>query len=395
MMHFNPLSKTERADWRELMTAADPVRLAVVAILFLFSALVLPLSHVNTVSALYLLCAAAFYYALTRSVSALFPVAIPVMLLYGLTAFTAKNPLALPAAFVAVLFGAVCGAFLIANLRGWKRWLASITLPLLAYAAALLVTRDPFLSLLVLIPAVLASVLAYCLLICKPLTPTVLLVAATVLLVAVAAWMIWLWRTGWPDANPLVDLADRLREGLLSYYERMLALYEAEGMPIDISVDDLRHEIAAIGNILPGGTLALCLVFAFGMWRILLRLLATFKTLPHIPVRLSGLTVSAVAAALFILSYFVAIVSGGEGSSLTSAICLNIALALEPPLILVGFSSLIGKGQARSCLSLLLVLGLFLLFMSSPASGLAIAAFVGAFHILLAKFLPSRNKGES
>ncbi len=393
-MHFALLNKAERADWREMLNVADPAHLALAAVLFFFSAIALPLSHVPAVSGLYLVGGVIFYYALTRSFASLIPVAIPAVLLYGFTALTAANPMALPAAYAAVLLGSVSGAFVIVNSRKLSRALPLAALPVIAYLLSFFITRNAVLSLTCLVPMALASVLAYCLLTCRPHTPSVVLLTVAIAVIAVGAWLIALVANGWPDTNPLTDLASTLHDGLLSYYESAIALYEEQGLALDISLDDLDRELTALGNLLPGLFAALCTVLAFGIWRIFLRLLTAWHTLPRVPARLAGVTVSVVTAALFVLAYVVALIAGAEESTLASSAALNVAMMLEPPLVLVGVSSLAGQGKQRSCLSLLLLLGLFALMASYPSAGLALTAFVGAFSILLAKFLPPRDKGE-
>ena len=76
----------------------------------------------------------------------------------------------------------------------------------------------------------------------------------------------------------------------------------------------------------------------------------------------------------------------------------DMAIALAPGLAMIGFISLL-QG-ARSCLSLLLAIGVGILTIRNPISGLAVAATIGAMQTLLARFLPhpdthndNHNKG--
>ena len=197
-----------------------------------------------------------------------------------------------------------------------------------------------------------------------------------------------------------------MREGIRLYFENVTALYESTaaaagstaslyGAMLDIptlSERALREYAAALANLLPGMLTALALTAAYGMWRILLRTLHTAKTVPQIPARLATLTVSPIGAGVFIATYVFYLLSG---DTLFGLICFNVALVITPALSLVGFLSLVTPGKARSCLSLLLAIGIVFLLMQNLVLGLSLSAFVGAFHTLLSRFMPPYNKGES
>lgn len=394
-MHFAPLTKTQRADWREMLNAADHVKLAIAAVVFLFSALTLPLAHIRELAGLYLVCAVIFYYSITHSIASLLLVALPGSLLFGISSIL-STPLALPACYAALLLGSLTGAFLIVNLRSVKRGLPLLALPVAAYLIAFFFTQKPIDCLLVLLPVCIAAVMAYCVLTCRPLTPSVVLIATVTAVVAASAWLISLAVTGWPDANPLVALVEEIRATFVSLYEQGLAVYEEQGILLGISDTSIENAAALLGNILPGLFCMLCLVLSFSLWRMLLRLLTAWQTLPRIPARLSGMTISAISAGLFVLTFVISLFANRDDVTLAGMVCSNLILVLEPALALAGFSALLTPGKARSCLSLLLAGGLFVLFIGYPSVGLSLAAFVGAFHILLSRFLPSsHDKGES
>lgn len=394
-MQFEPLDKAARADWRSMLAKADRTQLLVAAVLFLFSALTLSLPSVTAVSVLYLGTAVIFYYMLTHSLAAILTVAFPGVLLFGLSGTEA--PFALPAAYAAILLGSVLGAFLLVHCRTPRQYLPLLALLVLAFAITALITRNPLQGLLALIPVLLAIALARGVLDCRPLTQSVLTVTVVTAVIAVGAWLIMLAATDGFVGNPLLALVETVRTGIVSTYEEVISLYQEQGIVLGISDTDLHNIAAMLGNILPGAFLAVCLVFSFGMWRMLLRVLTGFGTLPRIPVRLATLSVSSFAAALFVLAYIISLIANSGSTTLLGTACENLTIALEAPLVLIGFSSLVGpRREARSCLSLILAVALVVLFVSYPSAGIALAAFVGAFHILLARFLPTnQDKGES
>ena len=116
-----------------------------------------------------------------------------------------------------------------------------------------------------------------------------------------------------------------------------------------------------------------------------------WQILPRMPLRLAGLTVSPYAAAVFAVSYFASMIANGNGVTVFGMLCENLSLLLEPALALVGFISLAPR-RGGSCLTQALALGLIALLFIDLGSGLALAAFLGAFRILWPRTAP-RDKG--
>lgn len=394
-MQFEPLNKSARVDWRSMLTKADRTQLLIAAALFLFSTFALSMPNVPAVSVLYLGVAVVFYYSLTHSVASVITVALPGVLLFGFSG--TDTPFALPAIYTAILLGSVIGAFLLVHCRTPRQYLPLLALPVAAFVITAVITHAPLQGLLVLIPTLLAIALARGILDCRPLTQSVLTVTVALVVVVTCAWLIVLAATDGFVGNPLLTLVEAIRTGIVTTYEEILSVYREQGISLGISDNDLHNIAAMLGNILPGAFLAVCLIFSFAMWRMLLRVLTSFGTLPRVPARLATLTVSAFAAALFVLAYLISLIANSSSATLLGTVCENLAIALEAPLVLIGFSSLVGqRRESRSCLSLLLAVALVVLFVRYPSAGIALAAFVGAFHILLARFLPTnKDKGGS
>ncbi len=390
-MPFAPLTKAERAEWQELLAPTDNARMWSAAILFTLSSLAIPLSTIQTVATLYLLYAAFFYYMLTRTMFPLLLAGLPAMLLYGISGMFASvpHPVMLPAIYAAALLGGVGGAFLMTQCRTPRRFLPLAAVPVGTYLISTLVSGDPLFSLLCLIPTAIALLMSYSLLCCRPLTPTVLSLAALVGAIGIAFWLIWLGATGWPEGNVLTHAVTQMRESVVRLFEQTAELYASQGFAFDYALADVHNLAAMLGNVLPGLLAAACVLFAYGTWRVFLRLLLSWQTLPRIPVRLGAVAVSTTCAAIFSICYVVTLFA--ESVTFFTTICQNLSLVLQLPLVLVGLSALVSKKEGRSCLSTLLLVGIIALFVMNPASGLGLVAFVGAFHVLLARFL-SRKK---
>ena len=392
-MNFAPLNKSERATWRELFSAPTPTQSAVATLLCLFSLFTLCACESPLLCMLYLGCAAVFYYVLTQSLFAVIVVALPGVLLYSISLFfsgVAATPFMLPAAYAALLLGSVTGAFLIVHNR--RRAYLLLALPVAAAVLAVFVTGAPERALLVLVPVALSAVLAVCMLDCRAQTPSLVLTAAVLALCGIATWLAVFYLKGWGDPNPIVAFVDEFRANYVRLYEALLLPYAEQGVLVGISEEDLKNAAALLGNILPGLYLALCATYAFAMWRMLLRLLQTWHSLPRIPLRIAVLTVSPLAAGLFAASYLIAALANSAAPTLFGTVCLNLSLTLIPGLALVGFTSLLPRGKQRSCLSTLIAIGLGAMLWVRPDLSFILSAYIGSFHILAARLF--HRKGE-
>ena len=393
------ITKDERADWRNMLSAPASAHTLIAAALLFFSSLVIPFADLPTVCGIYILCCAVFYYALSHSVFAMLYYAVPCVLLYSLSQFFpgAPDPLILPTAFLALLVGGGCGAFLLIHFHDPKKHFYLLLLPILSYGAAALITGDPVRGLLTLLPLVGAVVAGICVLLYVRRTDASILIAAALAAALAIAGVVTLGVMGGLHGNPVATLADALRESIASFLTESRALYAEMGMKLPLTDVDIANTAAMFVNLLPGLMLCVCSITAFLVWRTLLQLLIAFRTLPKLPFRLAAFSMSKTSAALFLIFYIVALFANSAEVTLFGTVCQNVALVLEPGLALIGFASIFSRGGARSCLSYVLVLGLLFVFWTNPATGVALAAFFGAFHILAARLLPPQdnsNKGE-
>jgi len=397
-MNNKTISKNEQVDLRDMLAKPESPHALITAILLFFSALVLPFADLPSVCGIYIVCCAIFYYALSRSLFAMLYYAVPTALLYALGAFLpiAADPLMLPTVFLALLVGGGCGAFLLIHFHDPKKHWYLLLLPILAYGAAALITGDPVRGLLTLLPLALAIVAAICVLRYMRRTDATLLITATLVAVLAVAGAVTLLVTNGFGGNPIVTFADALRESIASFLTESRALYTEMGMKLSLTDVDIANTAALFVNLLPGLFLCLCSITAFLVWRTLLQLMVAFRTLPRLPFRLAAFSMSKTSAVLFLIFYIVALFANSTEATLFGTVCQNIALVLEPGLALIGFASIFSRGGARSCLSYLLAFGLLFVLWTNPATGVALAAFFGAFHILAARLLPqdNSNKGD-
>lgn len=381
------LTREDRAQWRELLTTEWPGRGMILALLYMAASLFLPFAERSYISLFFLVVGLAVCYFIRRSLLSLFGVVLPCLFLY-----TILGSALLPAAFLALVLGGAAGALLPTVLpKSRLRWFLSPAVAALLYPVAWLAGGDPWRALLVLLPLP-VSICGYILLSrCTGFTRSVCMLTATLAATLGVAGVITLLLMGVRE-NPVTYAGDLLRDGAV----RMLtegrdALY-ATGVSSTVTtgLTDVAIENTAVSlvNMTPALFFIACTVTCFYLWRMLLSCLLLFGTLPKLPVRLMTFTVSPTAAIVFIVSFLVGIFSNYDHLTVAGVAANNLSLVLEPALALVGFSSFARRGQARSCLSVFLLLGLVYILLTNPGTGLALAAFYGALNILIARFFP-------
>lgn len=380
-------------EWQEQLALPElPSALLLCAMLF-FSCLALPLCDAPVLSGIFFVACLIFGYLLLRRIRSLFYYALPCLLLFFLGNLMPgdRTPKLLAVVFLAIVVGGSCGAYLFGALKKpWHRAALCAVAPI-AYGITFLITRDPLRGLLSLLPLTIAVVAALCLLhLCDRASATALIAASLIGILAVAG-LITMAAMGTLQGNPLTTAGDLLHKGItdrfaqtVALYEEMQAHYAELGITIDIPEMDYVALADALVNIFPGLFLATCAVTAHLTWRLLLQQLITLNASGRVPFHVIAFRVSRVGAVLYLLCGLVALFAGNP--TVFSTVCLNITIALAPGLAMIGFISLL-QG-ARSCLSLLLTIGVIVLTVRNPASGLAVAATIGAMQTLLARFLP-------
>ena len=386
------LSNNERAGWRDMLAPPEHAH-AALAIAFLFaSLLIVPLCTAQQAATLYLVAAICFYYTVVRSFPAMLGLGVPLIAVYAITA-----SLSLTAVVASLLLGGACGAFLLIHYhdpREVRHW-ALVLLPVLAYGAAALLTRDPVRGLLVLLPLAIAVVFAYCILRYHAHTPSVVAGAVALGAALAVAALVTLAVTGALNANPLGTIAGGLRTGIAEALLQTRTLYAEMGTELLLTDADVANAAIIAVNLLPALLCVLLVIVSYLSWRALLRLMLTWNTVPRIPLRVGALTMSPVSAALFLISFVAALFANAEEMTLAGAIFQNVSIVLEPGLALVGGASLLARGRSRSCSSYLFFFAVFFILWTNPSTGLALASIIGAVHILLAHFLPSTTeKGD-
>lgn len=391
------LPRTERARWRDMLSSPERSHLLVAALMALLSALALPLCNNSTVATVYLVVVAVFLFRLTQSLFSVLIYAAPALLLSMFSTFlpgAAAQPLVLPAAFLALLIGGACGAFLFLHSRDlFGRRCLMLALPVVAYALAALITSDPIRALLSLLPLALAAVFALCLYFYIAHTDAVVIGTGVLLLLLSLTGIGALAYFGMLDGNPLTVFTDAVRGAINAGFAEMFELYAEAGIEMPLSDELVTLFADALINMLPALFIVACTVLCYLAWRTLLCLLIAWRTLPRLPQRIAALNVNLSTAIVFALTYVLALIGNSEAITLFGTVCQNLSLILEPVLALVGFHMLFGGGRnkKRSCLTTLLIFAVIFLLFNSILSALDLLAFVGAFNVVAARFFARKD----
>jgi hypothetical protein len=177
----------------------------------------------------------------------------------------------------------------------------------------------------------------------------------------------------------------------------MRAIYAEAGLQVDLAfTDELAAEaVSLLVNLLPGLFISLSVVVCFFIWRTTLNLVANLKMLPRIPLRMAVLEFSPVTAIVYILAFIVELFGNGADITFAGTVATNFTLILAPALLPLGFASVSPRrSERRSCLSTLLFFGLIMAIVSTPLTGITLAALLGAINVLLANFLPHRKNPD-
>lgn len=396
-MEQNTTPKEKRLRLTDMLSKPEPGQAVCLAVFCLLSCLILPLTDRATLAAVYLAAVAIFFYLLTHSVRAILCYAFPALLLYGAASLLPDlpDPILLPAAFTAFVMGGAAGGFLLIHYHDLKKHPYVLAIPVAAYALAAWITGDPVRGLLALLPFALSVIAALSILLLVKRTDATLLLTATLAAVLLAAGLLTFAIMG-IEGSPLEFVTETVRRGIFAMFAEMEALYAEMGVSLGMTDVTVSNAATLLINILPGLCISICAVTAFLTYRLLLQLLIMLRSLPRLPIRMAGFTVSRVCAILFLAVLLLSLFANYSTATLFGAICDNLALVLQPALALVGVTSLLPRGSARSCLSTCILLLILFLAFSNPVLALELSAVTGAVCVLLAKPpVPSdpNNKG--
>ena len=339
-----------------------------------------------------LLLLALFLWRFTRSSKGL----IPLLVVTSVVVYYLTASMALTAGLLSLLFVVAEGGVLLAVLPTKQMaWIPMI--PLLAYAAALAVSRDPFMAAAALIPFPPMVVLALGTrnsaekengltrvgVICATsltLGLSILAVAALLLyraLGSLSADVLLAWiealRAAFIENILSAEIPEGLDPELVAQLEQLLTYSGAENM------------VNSAFNLLPAIFVVAVNVIAAVAQSIQFSTLRTFGFGDSLTDRVRIYRMSLISCLVFLAAYLIAFFENGDSSTLTGTVAQNVYIILLPGLALAGMiritAALTRKGpRGMGCLFFLIIL-IPCLFIVSP---FVLAAFEVIGHIFSA-----------
>ncbi len=356
--------------------AAERIRLAVAILILLALSIGMPFSSYQFVTAgLLVLCGAFLLFTARKK----FAVVITFFLLFGLV--STDSGFGAAAVVLSVIVGTGLSAFLFEKTRSPLVAL----IPLLGFAAASAITRDPLSSVISLGYLLPSAALAVGLRKLQTRVGTVCLASASILAGIGVLAFIGIWRAaGAFSLSVLKDLAAELKS---SFAEMLLSIEvpisQTETQKL-FSRMDAQNLASAVVSLFPALLVIFCNVLAYLSqmvhYNLITRADASEKLDGKMYVELSPL-----AGAVFILSFILsaAISSSGDAAAVVT-VCENIFLILIPGLALSGFTYTLRKiAERRRGGGFTIFFFIFLLFFN-VASALLFAACIGAYHSIAA-----------
>ncbi|MBQ3064368.1 MAG: hypothetical protein IJC99_06180 [Clostridia bacterium] len=393
-MNGTTLSKTELAAWRSLLARPDGKGLLFSAGIYLLASLAFPFASITALCGLFIAACIVLLLTRTHSFPTLLAPGIPALVL-----FTFSGSVSLPAVFFAIIFGGAAGAILLSSARNVRDVLPMLALPPLSFFAAWLISGNPLIGLLTLIPLPVALVGTFCVRRCKSFCGAIAAIGATLLAVLLAVLLITIAAINPANldlAAHLPELISLLEETVLKAVNEMAALYPEMAITTVFTPTMIHNMIALMINLSPGIITALTLIVAYFVWRMLCTLLVALGMLPRLPRVFVTPLPSPVSAILFILAFLVSFFAGSAYTQV-GAVAENFTLILTPLFSLIGFGVFFSRQTKRSCLSVLLLIGLAYLLFNNPPLALTLAALYGAIHSLIVTHRGAKNtnsKGE-
>ena len=297
---------------------------------------------------------------------------IPILIISGVIVYYFTASATLTAALLSLLFAVAEGGFLLAVLP--RKQLAGIPLiPILAFAAALAVTRDPFVAAAALVPfpPMVALALGTRSSAEKQNGPTrvgvICLTSLTLGLSLVAVTALVLYRVlGSLSPDVLLAAMESLRA---AFVESITSAQLPEGLDPELVAELeqlLTHEgaenaVNSVFNLLPAiFVVGLNLIAAIAQM-LQHATLRTFGLGDSITPRVSLYRMSLISCLVFLAAYLTAFLEGSETSTLVGTVAQNVSIILMPGLALAGMiritTAMTRKGpRGLGCLFFLVLL---------------------------------------
>lgn len=391
-MEDNSVFMKQNSPWKELGQFSKMKKRYTVfgAIAFFLASASLPLCGNEWIALGMLIALSAYVIWLVRT-----PLPAVGLLLTTVLITTLGSSFAAGAVFLSLAVGCMSGAFLFTSRR--LPPFVTVLLPVLSVGVAFAVTQNLLLSLLALTLLPAAGLLALATLQDRPRTSILCFCIGGFLFALIAAVVILIWKTtGGINRTCVQTFVESARTALIDSFliqrDNVLALLAEQ--VTDASTQEAYNQIAAIFtpelirssvleffNLLPALVTVIFSIAAFFGQMLLLSAYRAANVEKVLTVRARTMTVSIVAAVLFIVSFILTLILS---DSMAYAVSQNLCLILMPLMFLTGFSALLAMTRSSTGARVFLFLVLGALFCCYSGGLLYLVALWGAYNRIAA-----------
>ena len=311
------------------------------------------------------------------------------MFAFPIFIFGISNGVWLPAVYVCFVFSVSAVGLLLAYCETAAGRAAVALIPLAAYLSAYAITQRPIFSLFALLPYPMAATLGYTYHRQLPAVSRMCRMAGAFVATVAASFGIYLFVLhGYINVDLIFSAIENGEQRFIAAFvktaeENMIKLYgsvQASGM--QPFIDTFVELIRVIVSFLPSIIIVVSSVTAFLVDRVSSNIcIMDVRMRAKIKPQFVIFRMSLISAIVFALAFFVALLSSGY-SDIASHVAKNIAVALAPGLVFIGFSMLFAKTSRQRGLGVLTVVLTVFVIMFNIILAFTVLAFIGVYAVI-------------
>ncbi len=303
--------------------------------------------------------------------------------------FGISNGVRLPALYICFIFTVSAVGMLIAYCESAAGRVAVALIPLASYLTAYAITQRPIFSLFALLPYPMAAVMGYTYHYQIPAVSRICRMAAAIVVTLAAAFGIYLFvSNGYINADLIFSAIESGEQSLIDAFvktaeENMIKLYgsvQASGM--QPFIDAVVEMIKLIVSFLPSIIIALSSIVAFIVDRIGSNIcIMDVRMRTRIKPQFIIFRMSLISAIVFVFAFLVALFTSSD-PDIVSHVAKNIAVALAPGLVFIGFSMLMSKSSGKRGLGFITIILTAFAIMFNIILAAVVLALIGVYAVI-------------
>lgn len=259
-----------------------------------------------------------------------------------------------------------------------------IVTPLVIYGISTVLTLDPVYSLFSLIFILPALVLGISCRLQASLNVSLLSCTAAIIIPLISLCATSIYTVyGEISFEALTKYAASVRELFESYTQYYLAFTTKTELPQAL-YREISEMVNSYVNLAPGIIVAVCLAFSFAVNSLKNDLLETQLGDSYISAKSKTISVSTVAALLFVVAHIISFTTDASNNTTFIAVVFgNVSFMLVPGLALVGITAVMNLNKKLGILSFIVFALLIFVLFNAASSFFILIALIGAFSVIV------------